>query len=201
MSCASWGWPSRRSLYVSMRFFLAVPTTGTIRRYEARRFASDSPDAAPLASAEISSITAADATADPVHTRLISSLARALRNALRERGAILSIALGADIDDHPGRCDRRESERIPVGEMNAALRFGSADLRRLRRSMYSVVRLRKPHPDHPDRIVGPRRDVRLYVVALGPVNERRIVRKYGIPDFGRDLELTHRDSISRPTEA
>src|SRR5437773_2405537 len=85
--------------------------------------------------------------------------------------------------------------------MNAALRFGVAHLRRLRRAVYTVMRLGKSHPDHADGIVGPRRDVRLRVVGLGGVDERRIVSEHRIADFGRDLEHAYGNRVSRTTEA
>src|ERR1700737_1223378 len=102
---------------------------------------------------------------------------------------------GANVDDDPGRCDHRELEHIPVGEMNAALRFGAADLRRLRRSVYTVVRLGQSHPEHADGVIGTRRNIGFHVMWLGVVNERRIVGEYRIPDFGSDLELAYRDRV------
>src|SRR6202011_1051068 len=38
-------------------------------------------------------------------------------------------------------------------------------------------------------------------VWFGAMNERRIVGKYRVPDFGCDLELAYRDRVSRATQA
>ena len=58
----------------------------------------------------------------------------------------------------PGATRAATPQRIPVGEPDAAVRLGMADLRRLRRPVQAVVRPRQIDPDDADRVVRARRE-------------------------------------------
>src|SRR5438105_13817942 len=85
--------------------------------------------------------------------------------------------------------------------MNTALRFGAADSGWFGSPVYAVMRLVESHPDHPDGIVGARRDIGFHVMSFGIVEERRIVREYRVANVGRNLEFAYRDRVSRAAEA
>ena len=91
--------------------------------------------------------------------RPASATARASssRNEASRAASHLQNDLGARADQ------RREPHRVPVGQADAAVRFGVADARRLRRAVNAVVLLARSIHDHADRVVRTGRDLRLRV--------------------------------------
>src|SRR2546423_14494667 len=91
--------------------------------------------------------------------------------AANYRANLRNGTLGTDVDHNPGRGNRRKSQRVPVGEMYAALCLRAADLGRLGSAVDAVVRFAEPHPEHSDRIVRAGGDIDFHVISLGSVNE------------------------------
>ena len=63
-----------------------------------------------------------------------------------------------EIDDRPAMNHGGKVERVPIGEADAAVRFGLADFFRRRRAMYAVGWRREIDPHQADRILRPRLD-------------------------------------------
>src|SRR6266571_4878355 len=79
-----------------------------------------------------------------------------------------------------------EIEHVPVGQADAAVRLGLADLRRIRRAVDAVARLRQVDPHDADRVVGPRPDRK------GPVGLDLLEAESGVVAVGRLLDhLAH----------
>src|SRR5450759_4525286 len=90
---------------------------------------------------------------------------------------------------------RRQIERVPVGQPDAAVRGGVAYLARLRRTVNPVVFLGEIDPYQPDRIVRPRRQRLLIRGVLGVPEELRVVMKLRIAGDAIDFPVAHRQVI------
>src|ERR1700710_483548 len=80
-----------------------------------------------------------------------------------------------EVDGGPRLDQRRDGDRVPVGEADAAMGGGLADRLRLRRAVDSVVLLREVDPHQADGIVGAGGDLRLLVPGLGVPEEVGVV--------------------------
>ncbi|KAG7666532.1 hypothetical protein KSW81_003251, partial [Nannochloris sp. 'desiccata'] len=106
-----------------------------------------------------------------------STIYRATPNTAPATGLLHEFDARADLDH------LRQFLRVPVGQADAAVRFGLADLGRVRRAMDPVGRLRQRDPDRAHRPVRPGRNPQdARVVALLEV-DLGIVGIFGI---GRD---------------
>src|SRR5215472_17580137 len=101
-----------------------------------------------------------------------------------------SRSLPDEIDHCATMHHAREIERIPVGEPDAAMRFGFADLLRRRRAMDAVARRAQIDPDDADWIFRTRSD-RKFVLGLHAFEaETRIVMIGRVMCYAFDLELS-----------
>ena len=86
----------------------------------------------------------------------------------------------------------REIERVPIGEPNAAMRFGLADLFRRRRAMDAVARRAQIDPDDADWILRTRSDRKLVLGLHAFEGETRVVMIGRVVRDALDLELAAR---------
>src|SRR5215472_9298356 len=98
--------------------------------------------------------------------------------------------LADEIDHCPTVHHAREIERVPIGEPDAAMRFGLADLLRRRRAMYAVARRAQIDPDDADWILRPRSDCKFVLGLHAFEAETRVVTVGRIVRDAFDLELT-----------
>src|SRR5690606_741206 len=94
------------------------------------------------------------------------------------------------------RADRRgERPRAPVGQADAAVRLGLADVGRFGRAMDAVVLLRQVHPDYADRIVRAWLEGRLRMAGVGIPEQVRVVVEGRVAGNAVDLPFADRQRV------
>src|SRR5579875_683617 len=74
-----------------------------------------------------------------------------------------------------------EGDSVPIGQADAAVTGGLADLGRIGRAVNAIVRSVQGDPHHPNRTVRARFDMQLAVAARTPVQLLRVVYVVGVP--------------------
>src|SRR5258708_2847189 len=201
MWSASWRCPPCISSKLSRSLARSTPSTGMSRRRLARscrssalaRFTEVSPAAADAVviapCAETSGVMWVRETSMK-HTTT-SAESTSTINAARPDVTVLAL----DVDRDAGRGERRELERVPIGEVDAAMGLDAPHERGLRRAVDAVVRLAEPHPQHADRAVGPGGDLHTRVLGIVVGQLARVVVERGIAHLAHHLQPAGRKLV------